>query len=114
MSENEVQVARLGINEHLEERLIIYFRRMMESGLQEYQLNRGHELTLSTVPLPEGPPKQLCLNVKSWSDENNEQSDALELDGCRKFLKFISMLFFATVITFMAEHWRHKAEYKPY
>ena len=88
------------ISEQLFDRLAVYFRRQLESGLQEIQITRGHEMTLGNI-LNE-PPRALCLNVQAWSDENNAQSSILKLDNCKQFLKHISMsiIVVSTVLIF--------------
>ena len=99
MYENQVEVARLGTDPELEHRLMFAYRRLVESGLQELTSRIGHEIVLQSVPLPGGQPKSLCLNIKVWSDENNEHTDTLRLEHVYSFLIHISYLFaFATVV----------------
>lgn len=107
MYENQVQVARIGIDEELERRLRMIFTRVVESGLHELQISKGHEMTLSTIPL-EFPPRLLCLNVKSWSDENNESTEQLKLENCYQFLSHISLSFILVIISLIGEHLLYK------
>lgn len=89
------------ISEQLFDRLAVYFRRQMESGLQEIQINRGHEMTLEKIP--SDLPRALCLNVQAWSDENNAQSSILKLDDCKQFLKHISMSIIVVITVLIFE-----------
>lgn len=98
MSETMALIGSSFIGEELRDRLEFYMHRVIESGLQDLQLSRGHEMTLENIPLP-GPISLLCLNVKAWSDENNDQTSTLKLDDCKQFLKHIS-LFFVIVCSF--------------
>lgn len=103
MFENQVQVTRIGIDIEVEKRLIDTYTKVVESGLHELQTRKGHEMTLSNIPLPEGQPKLLCLNVKSWSDENNESTDQLKIENCYQFLSHIAMSFIIIVVVYVFE-----------
>ena len=102
MSENMVQTTSRFIHPLLEARLRTGFTRVMESGLQDLQLSKGHEMSLANIPLP-GPISLLCLNIKDWSEENNEVTTTLKLDNCKQFLKHISCSFIIVSVSLIIE-----------
>lgn len=103
MDENLVRVARLGVDPELEHRLTIGYRRLLESGFEEFNSRTGHEIVLQSVPLPAGQPKLQCLNTKVWSDEINEHTDTLLLENVYSFLIHISYLFALAIIVSFIE-----------
>lgn len=108
MFESQVQIARIGIDGELEKRLRKSFTRVMETGLHELQVSKGHEMVLNDIPLVEGAPKILCLNVKSWSEENDDHTEILELKHCKQAFINIFSLFVIVLIALIVEKLVHK------